>query len=97
MQGRELQFIAARSGEPFQVQAILGGEAAAGMLLARGIEPGTTIVLESVAQAQSLTFGVKNPVIISSREGLRLFLARNQGKQILVRESRTDQTKAKAP
>jgi Fe2+ transport system protein FeoA len=90
MQGRLLQFISARAGEKFYVEEILGGPKAQEMLRARGIKPGEVIVLEGVAQAQSLHGGVRNPVVISSREGLRLFLEPRDGQQIFVREAGTE-------
>ncbi|MBC2745143.1 MAG: HAD-IC family P-type ATPase [Desulfosarcina sp.] len=80
----------ARAGEKFHVDVILGGTKARRMLRTRGIEPGKVLILEGVAQAQSLQVGVRNPVVISSREGLRLFLTPSEGKQILVRGAGTD-------
>ncbi|MBC2733566.1 MAG: ferrous iron transport protein A [Desulfobacteraceae bacterium] len=90
MQARLLQFVSARAGEKFQVEKILGGTKARRMLRTRGIEPGKVLILEGVAQAQSLQVGVRNPVVISSREGLRLFLTPSDGKQILVRGAGTE-------
>ena len=87
MLDQHLQFVSARAGREFVVEAILGGVRAGKMLKARGIEPGKTLILESVAQAQSLQVNVRNPVVISSREGLRLFLSRAEADCILVREA----------
>lgn len=88
MQERMLQFVSARVGEKFHVEKILGGVNAAHMLQTRGIEPGKVLVLEGVAaQAQSLRQGIRNPLVISSREGLRLFLTPDSGEQILVRRA----------
>jgi Fe2+ transport system protein FeoA len=87
MQGQELQFVSARVGEPFEVTRILGGRGARRMLKTRGIETGNILTLEGVAQAQSLSTNVQNPLVIASREGLRLFLRQDEGDQILVLEA----------
>ncbi|MGD8387086.1 MAG: FeoA family protein [Desulfobacteraceae bacterium] len=87
MQDQELQFVSARVGEPFEVTRILGGQGARSMLEKRKIGPGRILTLEGVAQAQSLRSGVRNPLVINSREGLRLFLRQNEGEQILVLEN----------
>ena len=81
------QFVSARVGQGYHVIEILGGTNARRMLRSRGIEPGKTLVLQAVAQAQTLQPGVRNPVVISSREGLRLFLEREDGERILVRKT----------
>lgn len=87
MQDRQLQFISAQAGEKFHVRDILGGARANAMLCSRGIEPGKVLTLEGVAQAQSLKDGFRNPVVISSREGLRLFLEPKDGERVFVREA----------
>lgn len=87
MGDRLLQFASARVGEPFRVRDILGGNRATAMLCSRGIEAGKTLILEGVAQAQSLKDGFRNPVVISSREGLRLFLETKDATRIMVAEA----------
>ena len=86
LQGRPLQLVSARVGVEFHVLDVLGGTKAKQALQARGLEPGKTLILESVGQAQSLHTDVRNPVVVSSREGLRLFLTPKDGNNILVRE-----------
>lgn len=86
MQESPLQFVSAQTGKKFYVQKILGGRNARQMLASRGIEPGKVLVLEKVELAQCLVMGKQNPLIISSREGLRLFLEQKEGDRILVRE-----------
>jgi Fe2+ transport system protein FeoA len=86
MQGRNLQFVSARAGQEFKVEDILGGFKARKMLHGHGIEPGRTLVLETVAQAQSLHQNTRNPIIIVGREGLRLFLRPEDGEHISVRQ-----------
>lgn len=88
MTGPPLQLVSARAGEEFHVEKILGGASARRMLGTRGIEPGKILVLEKVAQAQSLQVSAQNPVVITSREGLRLFLTPEDGKKIFVQEAR---------
>ncbi len=85
---KRLQFASAKVKEKFRVEEILGGTNARRMLAEKNIEPGRTLILEKVAPAQNLHAGVKNPVAISNRDGLRLFLAPDDAKSILVRESR---------
>ena len=84
---RSMQFVSARAGEAFLVDKVLGGNHAARMLAARGIRPGISLVLESVAQAQSLQLDTHNPVIVTSHEGLRLFLTPADAQRILVRRA----------
>jgi hypothetical protein len=62
---------------------VLGGSRIRRMVQAQGIEPRKAFTLEEVAQARSLPSRVRNPVVISSQKGLRLFL---EGERILVRE-----------
>jgi Fe2+ transport system protein FeoA len=87
MQDKPQQFVSARTGKEFHVEEIIGGSRARKMLQTLGVEPGKVLVLESVAQAQSLKMGARNPVVLSSREGLRLFLTPEDGRRILVREA----------
>ncbi len=87
MDDRLQQFVSARVGRKFQVVEILGGRTACRLLCSRGIEPGRTLILEAVAPAQTLQQHVRNPVIITGREGLRLFLEPADGKRLFVRLS----------
>ena len=86
VENKNLQFVFARKGEKFYVRKLLGGANAKQMLLSRGIEPGKILVLDGVEQAQNLHHGIRNPLIISSRDGLRLFLQPDEGQQLFVRE-----------
>jgi Fe2+ transport system protein FeoA len=86
MQNRLLQFVSAKTGENFRVEKILGGANARQLLKAKGIEPGINLVLESVAQAQTVFPEVRNPVVVTSREGLRLFLKPADARKIMVRQ-----------
>jgi Fe2+ transport system protein FeoA len=79
-----MQFVCAPTGKYFKVLQVLGGERARQMLYSRQITPETVLVLENVAPAQSLRTETRNPVVIASREGLRLFLSQEDGRRILV-------------
>lgn len=79
-----MQFICAPTGKHFEVLQILGGERARQMIYSRRITPKTVLVLEKVAPAQSLRTESRNPVVIASREGLRLFLSQEDGRRIMV-------------
>ncbi len=85
MEGRSLQFASARAGAEFITEKILGGYQAREMLREQGIEPGKRLTLEGVAPAQSLRLAARNPVAISTRQGLRLFLEPRDASQIFVR------------
>ncbi len=87
MQDKQIQFVSSKVGEKFHVDEILGGTNAVKMLEEKGVRPGRTMVLEKVAQAQALHIGVRNPVVVSSSEGLRLFLSSFDANKILVREA----------
>ncbi len=84
--GAPLQYISAPAGELFHVTKILGGSKAQQMLKIRQIKPGMVITLEQVAPAQSFQTEIRNPLVIASREGLRLFLAPDDGSRILVED-----------
>ena len=81
-----LQFNYARKGRQFNVKSILGGENAREMLRSRGIETGEVLVLEGVSPARTLYMSKKNPVVISTRDGLRLFLEQKNANKIFVKE-----------
>jgi len=85
MQGRTIQFASAQVKEEFEVLEILGGFKAEKMLFSRGVEPGKILILEGVEQAKNLFIGNKDPLIISTPDGLRLFLQEKEGKRIFVK------------
>ena len=85
-EGETLQFNYARKGKRFFVKLILGGQNARSMLSSRGIEPEIVLVLEGITPARTLHMGKRNPVIISTKDGLRLFLEEKDCNQIFVKE-----------
>lgn len=86
---RHIQFASARVKEDFEVLKILGGQNSRQTLASQGIRPGKILLLEGVEQADKLNMaeGIKNPLVISTRDGLRLFLRQREGKQIFVQDS----------
>ena len=92
MAERNIQFVSARTGEIFYVEKILGGKSGRDMFLLLGIIPGKKLVLEKVAQAGNLRIGKQTTLVIVSREGLRLFLDKEDAKHISVRNVRNDES-----
>lgn len=84
MQGRHTQFVSARVGVPFHVKEILGGQRAIEMLRRRGVELGRSLRLEGVTNVQSLHMAVQTPIVISSADGLRLYLDAKMGKHLIT-------------
>ena len=86
LEGRHLQFCSAGKNKTFQVEKILGGKRAAEIVrMHGGICPGVTLVLESVKPADTLfNGGTTNPIIISTKDGLRLFLDETSCERIIV-------------
>ncbi|QTA86990.1 ferrous iron transport protein A [Desulfonema magnum] len=82
-----LQFASAGVKEKFEVTDILGGQRIKKSLTLQGITPGKTLMLEGVEQAKSLFMTRQNPLIISSSDGLRLFLQEQEGRKVFVRVS----------
>jgi Fe2+ transport system protein FeoA len=81
----ECQFANAQAGAAFTVTRILGGERAKRAITALGIATGDELVLDHVAKAASYRLSGGDRVVISSREGLRLFLRRDQADMVIVR------------
>ena len=81
---RLVQFVSAGKGQPFLVETILGGERAVETLAAKGIAPGQTIFLEAVAPAQTIALTTREPVVITTDDGLHLHLTPNQAQGIRV-------------
>jgi Fe2+ transport system protein FeoA len=79
-----MQFVSAQTGKEFHVQDLLGGKNSRQVLHGYGIGIGSILVLEKVAQAQSVVMNHIHPLIISTHDGLRMFLPENQGRRIYV-------------
>lgn len=81
----ECQFANAQSGAVFSVTRILGGERARRAIAALGIAVGDELVLDHVAKASSYLLSGGDRVVLTSGEGLRLFLRRDQADLVIVR------------
>ena len=81
-----LQFNYARKGRQFNVKSILGGGNAREMLHASGIEPGAVLVLEGVNPARNFYMSKKNTIVVSTKEGMKLFLEQKNADKIFVKE-----------
>ena len=86
MDKKSLQFNFAQKGKKFLVKSILGGQNAREMLRSRGIETGRVLVLEGVKPARNLYLCKHNPIVVSTKDGLRLFLKEKDCEQIFVKE-----------
>ena len=81
-----IQFNYARKGKKFNVKLILGGQNACKMLRSHDIEPGVVLVLEGVQTAKNFYMSKENPIIVSTKAGMRLFLEKKDSEQIFVKE-----------
>ncbi len=81
-----MQFVAAQSGKTFHVLDLLGGQHSRQVLNSYGIHVGSSLILERVAQAQSVIIDHSHPLIISTHDGLRMLLSEHQGRHIFIKE-----------
>lgn len=86
----ECQFANAQAGVPFTVTRLLGGERARRAIAALCIAEGDTLMLDHVSKASSYRLSGGDRVVLSSREGLRLFLRRDQADLVIVRWTQAD-------
>ena len=86
MDKKMCQFNFAQKKKKFFVKSILGGQNAFEMLRSRGVETETILTLEGVTPARNLYMCKKNPIIISTKDGLRLFLKEKDCEQIFIKE-----------
>ncbi len=80
----ECQFANAQAGAEFTVTRLLGGKRAQRAIAALEITPGTVLRLEYVAKAPSYRLSGGDRIVLVSREGLRLFLRRDQAELVVV-------------
>jgi len=81
----ECQFANAQAGADFMVTRILGGERARRAIAALDIAPGDVLRLDHVSKAPSYRLCGGARIVISSREGLRLFLRLDQADLVIAR------------
>ncbi len=82
---KETQFYFARKHQDFTVTEILGGQNRKSHLKTHGIEQGSILTIESIEQVSTLHAPASEPVTISTKKGLRLYLTREQADAIIVR------------
>lgn len=80
----ECQFANAQARTDFTVSRILGGNRAKRAIAALDIGPGTVLRLEYVAKSSSYRLAGGDRILLVSREGLRLFLRRDQAELVVV-------------
>jgi len=79
------QFYFAKQNKPFAVQEIIGGRKICEHLKTHGVEPGSSLILESIEPTQELHKPGATPVTISSPGGLRIHLNQPQASRIIVK------------
>jgi Fe2+ transport system protein FeoA len=85
LDGRDIQFVNARKGHPFTVAAILGGGVARQRIEALGIRPGSLLTLEGVRPDLAVgNEGGKDRIVVTSEDGLRLYLELEQAASVIV-------------
>lgn len=78
------QFANAQRGADFIVEQIIGGRRAQRAISSLEIKPGITLQLEAVEKAPSYQLTGLGRCVISSNEGLRLFLRHDQSDMVIV-------------
>jgi Fe2+ transport system protein FeoA len=82
----EMQFVSAQTGKDFLITDILGGKNVQLALQGYGIDVGSVLVLEGVAQAQCVIMNQIHPfVALSTSGGLRLFFHEHQARHIYLK------------
>lgn len=78
------QFVNSQAGADFVVEQIIGGDRAQRAIASLDIAPGVTMRLEMVGKAPSYTMTGRNRCVVTTPEGLRLFLRQDQTELIVV-------------
>lgn len=78
------QFANARAGTDFVVEQIIGGNRAQRAIASLDISPGVVMRLEMVGKAPSYQMASRNRCVITSPQGLRLFLRTDQADLVVV-------------
>lgn len=78
------QFANAQAGTDFVVERIIGGKRAQRAIASLDIHPGVIMRLEAVKKASSYLMTNRNRCVVSSNEGLRLFLRYDQSDLVVV-------------
>lgn len=80
----QCQFANAQAGTDFVVEQIIGGMRAQRAIASLDIAPGVVMRLEMVGKAPSYKMASQNRCVISSQEGLRLFLREDQADLVVI-------------
>ncbi len=81
----DMQYYFAPQNTPFEVREIMGSPKVCNHLKTHGVTPGVTLRLETIEQSQVLHAPRSEPVTISSKEGLRLYLSPEQAEAVIVK------------
>ena len=84
LDGRQMQFANARKDHPFRVIAILGGEVTRAQIETLGIREGHRLSLQTVCPDEVVGELIADQIVVTSADGLRLYLRRDQAQLILV-------------
>jgi Fe2+ transport system protein FeoA len=85
--GEERQFYFAARNTPFEVTEIIGGRKVREHLKTHGIQPGCSLILETIEQTRELHKPGVEPIAVSSQGGLRLYLSPTQAGQMIVQSA----------
>ncbi|NDV18418.1 ferrous iron transport protein A [Pseudodesulfovibrio sp. JC047] len=87
----QCQFANAQAGMDFEVERILGGHRAQRAIASLDIAPGVILRLESVGKAPSYQMTRQSRCVVSSPEGLRLYLRHDQSDLVIVSYEEADE------
>ncbi len=82
--GETVQFANSSAGSNFVVEKVIGGENAQKIMQAFNIKQGDILTLESVENAPSYRLGQGDHFILTNKEGLRVYLKKDQAEAIIV-------------
>ena len=80
----QCQFANSQAGTDFVVEQIIGGKRAQRAIASLDITPGVVMRLEMVGKAPSYQMASRNRCVITSPQGLRLFLRQDQADLVVV-------------
>ncbi len=82
--GETVQFANSSAGSNFVVEKVIGGENAQKIMQAFNIKQGDILILESVENAPTYCLGQGEHFILANKEGLRIYLKKDQAEAIIV-------------
>lgn len=87
----QCQFANTQAGTDFVVEQIIGGERAQRAITSLDISPGVVMRLETVGKAPSYQMANHHRCLVTSPEGLRLFLRQDQADLVVVSYGEEDE------